>query len=178
MRLVGRSDDEWNIVAAEKPTIGEAIFPFSVLGLVVSLVLTLVGILLRSGDKSILVELVSQVVVDAGTVAAFAAVSGLVARRFDAVRPAMAEVAAIYSCVGIWMTSALGFIPVPALGWLWYLMGVVYTGYLWMRALDVVVGVAGESRTRAMIASGAALVIVAGVLRGVRYAVLVGMGVY
>lgn len=169
LHLVIRPEDEWNLVTAEKPSLGEAIFPFTVIGLAVSLLFGLVGALLRTGEGSVPLALVGRLVIDGATVAAFAAASGLAARRADAVRPEMGEVAALYSCAGLWMSSVLGFVPVPALGFLWFLMGAAYTGYLHYQALDVAVGVPGHARVKTFAVSMGALVLVSSVLRAVEF---------
>jgi hypothetical protein len=79
----------------------------------------------------------------------------------------MGEVTALYSSAGLWMSSVLAFVPVPVLGFLWFLMGTVYTGYLYYQALDVAVGVPGHSRIKVFASSLGALVIVSSVLRAV-----------
>jgi hypothetical protein len=165
VHLVTQPEAEWNLVVAEKPPLAEIVFPFTVIGLAVSLLAGLLGALIRVGEHSILLEVVLRPVVDAGTVAAFAAASGLLARRFDAVRPSMGEAAALYSSAGLWMSSVLGFVPVSALGWLWFLVGVAYTGYLYHLALDVAVGVPGHARLKAFVLSMAGLVVAGSALR-------------
>ncbi len=173
LHLVVGPEDEWNLIVAEKPSLGEAILPFTIIGLVASFVFALAGALLRTGENSVVLAVACRLVVDAATVAAFAAASGLVARKSDAVRPAMGEVVALYSSAGLWMSSILAFVPVPALGFLWFLMGAAYTGYLHYQALDVAVGVPGHVRIKAFAASMAVLVLVSSTLRVVEF-VLVG----
>lgn len=165
VHLVVRPEDEWNLVAAQKPSLGEAVFPFTIIGLVLSVAASLLGGVLRTGESNLLLEVGVRLVVNAGSVAAFALAAGLVVRRIDVVRPAMGEVAALYSSTGLWMASLLSFVPVLALGWLWFLMGVAYSGYLFYLALDSAVGVPGHARTRCLIAVMAALVVVSSALR-------------
>lgn len=172
LHLVVGPEDEWNLIVAEKPTLIEAIVPFSIIGLAVSLVFALVGALLRTGQNPVALAVAFRFGVDAVTVAAFAAVSGLAARRADAVRPQMGEVTALYASAGLWMSSILAFVPVPVLGFLWFLMGATYTGYLYYQALDVAVGVPGHARIKVFAASMGALVLVSSALRVVEYIVV------
>ncbi|MBW2260480.1 MAG: hypothetical protein JRG91_00795 [Deltaproteobacteria bacterium] len=173
LHLVIGPEDEWNLIVAERPSLGEAVLPFTVIGLAVSLVFSLAGALLVAGENSVALAVASRLVVDGATVASFAAASGFMARRVGAVRPAMGEVAALYSSAGLWMSSVLAFVPVPVLGFLWFLMGAVYTGYLYYHALDAAVGVPAHVRIKAFAASMAVLVLVSSVLRAVEF-VLVG----
>ncbi len=158
--LLARPEEEWNLVVAEKPSLSEAVFPFSVMGLLLAILLGLFGILLRYGEKSTLIELAFHVLVEAGPVAAFAVASALAARRFDAVRSSMGAVAALYSSAGLWLGSCLNLVPVPALGWLWLALGMGYTSYLYVRAMDLVIGVPGHAKPKlAAAALGSALVL-------------------
>jgi hypothetical protein len=163
--FVARPEDEWNVVVAENPPLTEVLFPFTTIGLVVSLLAGLLGSLLRTAEHSIAIDVAVKLAVDAGSVTAFVVASGLVSRRVDAVRPQMGEIAALYSCAGMWMASVLGFVPVPVLGWLWLLIGAAYTGYLYYVALDVVVGVPDHSRLRAFLLPMGGLLIVSSALR-------------
>jgi hypothetical protein len=172
LHLVVGPEDEWNLIVAEKPTLAEAIVPFSIIGLAVSLVFGLVGALLRTGENPVALAVGFRFVVDAATVSAFAAVSGLAARRADAVRPLMGEVTALYASAGLWMSSILAFVPVPVLGFLWFLMGAAYTGYLYYQALDVAVGVPEHARIKVFAASMGVLVLVSSGLRVVEFIVV------
>jgi hypothetical protein len=169
LHLVVRPEEEWNLVVAEKPTLAEAIFPFTVIGILVSFIAGLVGALIRVGEHGLLGEILFQPVVDLGTVAAFAATAGILSRRFDAVRPELGERSALYAASGLWLSSVLGFVPVPVLGWLWFLMGTVYTGYLFHLALDVAVAVPDHARLKVLAISMAALVGAGSLLRLVEH---------
>jgi hypothetical protein len=165
LHMVIRPEEEWNLVVAQNPSAAEAVFPFSIIGLILSALSFLIGVALRIGDKSILIETLAHVFVDAGSVAAFAVASGFVSTRVDAVRPSMGAMVALYSATGIWLISLLNFVPLPILGWLWLLMGSVYTGYLYYRSLDLAVGVPAHRRLYAFLVPMGTLVGVNGIFR-------------
>ena len=79
----------------------------------------------------------------------------------------MGEVSALYASAGLWMSSVLAFVPVPVLGFLWFLMGTVYTGYLYYQSLDLAVGVPGHAHVQVFASSLGVLVIVSSALRAV-----------
>jgi len=165
VHLLMRPEEEWNLIVAERPSLAEIVFPFTAMGIAVCFLSSLVGSLLRVEEHSLLVDIVTRPLADCGAVAAFAAVSGLVARRFGAIRPAMGEASALYSSIGIWMASVLGFIPVRALGWLWFLLGAAYAAFLYHRALDVAVGLPRHTRLKALLLSLGGLLVAGSVLR-------------
>lgn len=178
VNLVLRPEAEWNLVAAENPSVAEVIFPFSVMGLLFSFLCALTGIALRIGERSFLLEVLAHLLIDAAGVAAFAGVAQLMGKRVDSVRPQLGGVAALYSAAGLWMSSLLAFVPIPVLGWLRLLMGAVYTGYLFYRSLDLVLGVPAHSRILALGTPLASLVLGSALVRVIFTLVFRHMGVW
>ncbi len=176
--FVVHPEQEWTLVVAQNPSITEALFPFSAMGLFVSVLCGVLGIALRIGMKNWPLELIAHLVIDASAVAAFAGAAVLVVRRLDAVRPRLMAVSALYSATGIWIASLVAFVPIPALGWLRLAMGAVYTAYLFYRSLDLAVGVPGHARLLAMGVPLGAMVVAGGLARIAFTVVLSGIQVW
>jgi hypothetical protein len=177
-KLVIDPEQEWNLIGAQNPSLGEVVFPFTVMGLVASTLLALLGIVLRIGQTRLALELLAHVVVEGAAVAAFAAVAGAVARRADAVRPRLAPAAALYSATGMWIGALFAVIPIPELAWIRLLAGTLYTAFLFHRASETVVGVPGHARAWALGAPLAALVVTWSAVRGLFEGILRSLGAW
>jgi hypothetical protein len=145
--LIIRTDDEWNVVASQKPQLVEALFPFTAMGFIVFFLSWLGGYLLRSTRSPFVIELILTLAVYLGSLALFAGLMRFLADRMQAVRKELALTVALYAFSPAWPFSVLHVIPVVSFGWLWIIITLVLIAVLTHKAATNVLGVMEGKRT-------------------------------
>jgi hypothetical protein len=150
MRYVGlivRTDDEWNVIASEKPGLAEVLFPFTAMGFVVFILAWLGGYMMRSTRAPFALELVLHLAAYLVPLALFAAITRLLAERMKAVRKELALTTALYAFSPAWPFSSFHVIPVVSFGWLWIIITLVLVAVLMHKAATNVLGIMEGKRT-------------------------------
>jgi len=161
-RYVGfilRTEEEWNVVASEKPPVSEILFPFTTMGVALMLVASVLGYLLRTAPGSFLLEMLFTAAVYAVPLAVFAVTSRTLASRFGAVRADLAIAVCLYAFSPAWLVSALHVIPVVSFGWLWLTISLVFVSLLFARGSTSVLGIPDRRRSLFIAACLASLVL-------------------
>jgi hypothetical protein len=140
------AEDEWNVVASEKPPVSEILFPFTTMGVVVLLIASALGCLLRAARGSFLLEMLFTVALYAIPLAVFTAATSMLAGRLGAVRADLAVAVCLYAFSPAWLVSALHVIPVVSFGWLWLTISLVFVSLLFVKGSTSVLGIPDRRR--------------------------------
>lgn len=149
--LIITTDDEWNVIASQKPELAEVLFPFTAMGFVVFFLAWIGGYLLRSTRAPFVPELVLSLAVYLGSLAVFALVAKVAAEKTRAARKELAPTVALYAFSPAWPFSSLHVIPVVSFGWLWIIITLVLIAVLMHKAATGVLGIA-EGKRRGFLA--------------------------
>jgi len=139
--ILADTDEEWNLVAGERPALGDVLFPFAAMGMAVFVAFFSLGYLFRSNKTSFAVELAFALVTYALAPAVFAAAASHLAGRMKAVRRELCPVVCVYAFSPAWVVSILNIIPVVAFGWLWFIISIVFISIIFFKGAQNVIGV-------------------------------------
>lgn len=145
--LIIKTDDEWNVIASQKPELTEALFPFTAMGFLLFIIAWVGGFLLRSSRAPFVFELILHLAAYLGSLTVFTLVTRMLAQKMKAVRKELAPSVALYAFSPAWPFSALHVIPVVSFGWLWIIITLVLIAVLMHKASTSVLGIAEGKRT-------------------------------
>jgi hypothetical protein len=167
--LVIKPDEEWNVIASEKPGLAEVLFPYSSIGLVLFIAATVLGYLLRSFRSSFILELLISLAVYLLPLAIFCGCTLLLAGSMKAVRKELSIQVCLYAFSPAWVISLLHVIPVISFGWLWIIISLIFASYLFSKAAGGVLGVPEGKKTVFTILALSSMVGPAGLLFLLKY---------
>lgn len=144
LRYIGlliNSEDEWNVIASEKPPVTDVLFPFTTMGFILFIIAAAAGYFLRSARTSFVLELLLTMAVYIVPLAVFIVCTTFLARSMQAVRQELACAACLYSFSPAWIISIFHVIPVISFGWLWIIISLIFVSILFAKATTSVLGV-------------------------------------
>lgn len=141
IKLVMNPEEELNLIASEKPSFAETLFPFSTIGVLLLIIFFSIGYLLRSFRANYLLELTLTLLYYLAPLAAFTFVSTSSAKKMEAVQPKLTTVVALYSFAPCWLISIMNVIPVVSFGWLWIILSIIFTSMIFEKASVNVIGI-------------------------------------
>ncbi len=158
--------------------LAEVLFPFSAIGLLLFVIATVLGYLLRSGRSSFFLELLISLVVYLLPLAVFSACTLVLAGSMKAVRKELSVQVCLYAFSPAWVISLLHVIPVISFGWLWIIISLIFVSYLLAKAAGGTLGLPEGKKTIFVLLAVASLVVPMGLAFLLRYIWLLSHGIF
>ena len=161
--LFVNTDDEWNIIASENPSLVEVLFPFTAMGLALFLISFVISYLVRTFKTVFIMEFLITIVIYIGPVAFFMIITSLLADKMQAARKEITRSVCLYSFAPAWIASVLFIVPVISFGWLWIILSLIMTSILFIKAAISIIGIPDRKRVPFIILSIASLAVPMGI---------------
>jgi hypothetical protein len=141
LNLLLKPEEESAIIASEKPQVLDVIFPYTTFGLIILIIATLIGCILRPFKVNIFFDILFSLSIYIVPLIIFCFCTKKLSTYANAFKSELSIQVCLYSFSPAWVISFFNLIPVASFGWIWVILSIVTISYVHIKISTDILGI-------------------------------------